>query len=175
MITTTITKTKEQISKKKAEITRLQIETDLLESRLAEQERLLHEFNEAKRVLEEKAQALIDSQNFDYDDVVEECKNVHLESNISRPVGVQFITNIDPATNKISYGEIFKESQSRMDALGEQIDSGKVSKQAAAKVLLDEIDRMIEVTATKKKKNEPNFRRAEIHKDSPPVQSAVPV
>lgn len=149
MITTAITKTKEQINKKREEIARLELETQLLEVRLLEQERLLREFDEAKKVLEEKAQALIDSQSFDYDDVKQECSNLKLTQEITQPAGVQFVSNVDRATNTISYGEIFKESQNRMDLLGEKIDNGEVSKKDAAITLLGELNKMIEITSLK--------------------------
>lgn len=138
MIAQTIIKTKEQILRKREEIERLKLETELLERRLKEQEKLLKEFEEAKKVFEEKAQALINSQEFDYMDIVDECRDIKLEEVAVRPKEIKSIES-----NQKTIKQEFKETTERLDELNRKIDTGELTKQQAAKELLDEIDQML--------------------------------
>lgn len=142
MINQTIIKTKEQIIKKRDEIERLKLETEVLERRLREQERLLKEFEEAKKVFEEKAQALINSQEFSYTEVVDECKELGLEEVALVPRPVKSIEK--------SLKQEFNETTERLDELNRKIDTGELTKQQAAKELIDEIDHMIKTTSKNK-------------------------
>lgn len=163
-VTKVLTKTKEQITKRQQEIARLQAEVKLLEAKLEQQQKLVNEFNEAKELMRKAAQDLIDSQYFEYDEVVEDCKTVVTSLNEgvgTKPIKLQTINKVKPNnvceaknTQVSTFAKSMNKATDNINKLSEDIDKGIVSKEEAARLLMKQIDDIIEVTKPKKEANE---------------------
>lgn len=147
MLNQTIIKTQEQLLKKREEIERLKLEAEVLDRRLAEQKRLVEEFNEAKRILEEKAQNLINSQEFDYQEVKDECRDIELTEVAVNPPSVTTIANTNTNSTSTTNKRVaeYKKTTSRLEELDKKILSREVNREEAAREFLEEIDKMINV------------------------------
>jgi len=150
MLNTVLNKTKEQITKKRQEIAKLEAEVELLEAKLREQTRLMEEYNKAKELMAKAAQDLVDSQFFEYEDVVEDCKEVVKEVKEGRgtkPVGVVTTTKVKEVKPEVSqFAKGMNIATKNINKLSEDIDKGLVTKEEAARLLMNEIDGIIKTT-----------------------------